>query len=353
MIFLKTMHVVVALLLCTNIWADTLSTNQSPTNKSLINPNHPQQYTITKGDTLWRISNKFLGNSEKWQQLWENNPHIKNPHTLYIGDTLYFSGASRPQVIPSKHSAKNVKLKPRIRKYIIPEPIKTIPSDAILQFLTPSKIVSKKQLTDAPYIIGFKNGRDIASAGDKAYVKSITAPQSLRYTIYREGVKYISPINKEILGYEAEYIADAVIEKAGDIAVLTIIKSSREVNKGDRLIASDKSTIALNFLPHPPKKRISANIIHILGGDATQIGGRYSLVVLDKGSRDGIEVGHTINIYKDGNATNNYYKNNQVIQLSDTLTGTLMVVRSFERTSYALVLEATEVIRLFDKVKTL
>ncbi|NOR72132.1 MAG: LysM peptidoglycan-binding domain-containing protein, partial [Methylomarinum sp.] len=64
MAFLKTLGLLFSLLLSTNILADSIK----------INPNHPDQYTVVKGDTLWDISGKFLENPWQWPEVWGNNP---------------------------------------------------------------------------------------------------------------------------------------------------------------------------------------------------------------------------------------------------------------------------------------
>ncbi len=56
------------------------------------------------------------------------------------------------------------------------------------------------------------------------YVRSITQPENLSYTIYRAGNAYVSPETGEILGYEAEYIADTTLQQTGDPATLSITK---------------------------------------------------------------------------------------------------------------------------------
>jgi hypothetical protein len=108
----------------------------------------------------------------------------------------------------------------------------------------------------------------------------------------------------------------------------------------------------LNYFPKPPDKTINGNIISVLGG-VSQIG-QYNVVVIDKGAKEGIQVGHELDIYKKGKlARNSYTQNpNEAVILPDELAGTLMVFRPFDRISYALVMKARQAIHVLDKVKT-
>ncbi len=339
MVFRKTVSFVFFLVFSVNSWAETI----------LIKPGHPDQYTVKKEDTLWDIASQFLENPGQWPLLWENNTKIENPDLVYAGDTLYFSIIDgKPQL--SRHRIAD--LKPRIRTSSIVESTKIIPTDAISQFLISPKIVDHKELAESPYVIGFAGEHIVAGAGDRIYVKSIIAPESLSYTIYREGEVYISPESHEVLGYEAQYVADATIEKAGDPATLSIIKSNREILKGERLMVSDKGELALNYFPHPPEKLISGSIISVLDG-VSQIG-QHNIVVIDKGLADGLETGHTLDIYQRGKLIADTYseEKDKAVRLPDELAGLLMVFRPFERLSYALVIEATQAIHLLDRVQT-
>lgn len=317
-----------------------------------IKPNHPDQYTVVKGDTLWDISDKFLQTPWRWPELWGNNPQIKNPDLIYPGDTLYFSIVNGEPRLSFSKKLDSSTLKPRIRSSSIEDAIKLIPTDAIAQFLTSPKIVDKETLNNAPYVIDFAGEHLIAGAGDRVYVRSIPSPSDHNYTIYRAGETYVSPETKEVLGYEAKFVADTTLEKNGDPATLAIIKSSREIRRGDRVMPSSTSEVALNYFPRPPTEPINGSIISVLDG-VSQIG-QHNIVVLDKGSADGIKSGHIFNIHQKGRIVNDPFskEKNATVKLPDEYAGVLMVFRPFERVSYALVLMATQPIHVLDKVQT-
>jgi hypothetical protein len=333
---------IIPLLFSISVYADELE----------INPQHPEQYTVVEHDTLWDISAKFLKSPWLWHKLWHSNPQIKNPDLIYPGDTLYFSMHNgKPGLHLSR--SREVKLHPGIRKTALDEEIKTIPTDAITQFLTSAKVLDTDDLDSDPYVIDFKAEHLIAGAGDRVYVRSILQPQTLDYTLYRKGEPYISPETGEVLGYEALYIASANLEKEGDPATLLITKSEQEIRMGDRLMANSERTIPLNYFPKPPDKEIRGNIISVLNG-VTQIG-RYNVVVIDKGLADGLEVGNVLTIYNKGKIVQDGFKVKDakvMVKLPNEIAGTLLIFRPFTRVSYALVMEAQQAIHVLDRVKT-
>jgi len=360
---------IVPLLFSISAWANELQ----------INPSHPNQYTVVQGDTLWDISGKFLTHPWQWPELWRSNSQIQNPHLIYPGDTIYFSIVNgQPQLSLSRSAevgtlqqspcvlkednAQNArtdfsvseenKLEPCIREATRKQAIKLIPMDAIERFLTSPRVVSENELNTAPYVIGFAGEHLLAGTGDRVYVRSITEPKSLSYTMYRAGATYTRPETGEILGYEAKYIANTTLQQEGDPATLYINKSNSEIRIGDRLMPDPEEEITLNYFPRPPEDSIKGSIISVFNG-VSQIG-RYNVVVIDKGTSDGLQPGHELDIYQRGQVVRDRYSpvKNDEVKLPDEIAGTLMVFRPFERISYALVMKATRAIHVLDKVQT-
>ncbi|MEY3807998.1 MAG: hypothetical protein RI893_974 [Pseudomonadota bacterium] len=342
-----------------------------------INPSHPEQYTVTAGDTLWDISGKFLTHAWQWPELWRSNTQVKNPHLIYPGDTIYFSiidGKPQLNLIRSelaqvhapcvlheedyKKGRKDFavsadgKVLPCIRETDLKQAIRLIPTETLANYLTSPKVVGKDELNNSAYVVGFAGEHILVGTGDRVYVRSITEVKNLAYTIYRPGNVYTSAESGEILGYEAQYIADAVLQQPGDPATLEISKVSREVRTGDRIMPSAEQDIALNYFPRPPEFSIKGSIISVLGG-VSQIG-RYNVVVIDKGIAEGLLVGHELNIYTHGKTVKDAYSlvKNELVNLPDEVAGTLMVFRPFDHVSYALVMKATQALHVLDKVKT-
>ncbi|MFI5143888.1 MAG: DUF5666 domain-containing protein, partial [Thermoanaerobaculales bacterium] len=66
-------------------------------------PADVQVYTIQKGDTLWALAKKNLGNPYLWPQIWEKNKYIRDAHWIYPGDPLII-GPKTEEVSPTAPS---------------------------------------------------------------------------------------------------------------------------------------------------------------------------------------------------------------------------------------------------------
>jgi len=60
-------------------------------------------HVVVKGDTLWDITGKYLGNPFQWPSVWQKNPQIKNAHWIYPGDKIALDENGQP-VVESKNS---------------------------------------------------------------------------------------------------------------------------------------------------------------------------------------------------------------------------------------------------------
>jgi LysM domain len=370
----------VSFFFATSLWAaqgDELS----------INPAHPNEYTVVQGDTLWDISAKFLNHPTQWPELWRYNSQIRNPHLIYPGQTVYFSVVDgRPRLSFSRDGgsydpyqdagtmqgsdscfvseedihngrtsfamAQGGKLSPCIRETSMKQAINLIPTENIAKFLNTPQVVGPNDLNKSPYVVGFAGEHMIAAGGDKLYVRSLIQPQTASFHIYRPGITFTNPDTGEVLGYEAKYVADSSLVEEGDPATVTIDKSIMEIMSGDRLMPKPEEQFTLNYFPRPPEDSIKGSIIYVLDG-VTQIG-KYNVVVIDKGSRDGLLPGHEMDVYKRGRIARDGYSalRNDQVRLPDEKIGTLMVFRPFERVSYALVMKSMQAIRVLDRVYT-
>ena len=146
--------------------------------KEVAAPAGHQVYTVVKGDTLWDLGNKFLGNPFAWPQIWELNKWIKDPHWIYPGDPLVVD-SSRTTVAPGREPESTpgevASLRPdlrRIAKPTLEEYAYTFQDFIQLPFIAPQGAEAYFKKTGAFLLEGHQDStRGILSDGDSIYVK--------------------------------------------------------------------------------------------------------------------------------------------------------------------------------------
>lgn len=261
-----------------------------------IRADNPGKYTVVKGDTLWDISGRFLEHPWQWPEIWQVNPQIANPHLIYPGDVVTLQYRDGRPILTIGES-RNVKLSPTIRETRHEDAIQALPLDAVQQFLSRPRVVSEEELARSAYIVGSQDNHLTFGRGGRVYVRNLGESPTNKFSIFREGPAYRDPGTGALLGFEAEHVGDALIEKFGDPATAFIVSSRKEVLKGDRLMPQIKDEIPV-FVPHAPPAPVAGKIISVIDG-VSKIG-QHQVVVLNRGSADGLEPGHVLAIFQDG-----------------------------------------------------
>jgi hypothetical protein len=324
----------------------------------VLNPRHPDTYTVQAGDTLWDIAAMFLRDPWYWPEIWQINPQVENPHLIFPGDILslaYLDDGS-PVIQLTRGSGPveggpTDRLSPRIRSQSLEEAIPTIPFDTLRAFLTRSVILDPSSVDELPYLFAHTEGL-LGSAGRDVYVRGTDAPAGTVFNLVHTGEALIDPEDDEVLGYQGIYVGQGRVRQAGDPATVNLTETAREASIGDLLIPEEGVT-PVNFFPSAPANEVAGQIISVI--DGVSVIGQFQVVVLNRGARDGLQPGHVLSVYQAGalviDTTRDSGFSAEKVQLPDRLAGTTMVFRVFDRMSYALVMEATREMRVLDTVK--
>ncbi len=352
----------------------------------VLKAHYPERYVVVKGDTLWDISARFLKDPWYWPKLWHYNPHIENPHLIYPGDILsivFIDGrpmmqlerngqvlttplpAGEKQVSEGEPTRRGdgtallpkevkgqqyptVRLSPRIREADLDQAIPTIPLDIIGPFLNRPRVVREDELENAPYVVANTDGRIMAGSGYKIYARELDENDLYGdYVIVRRGAEYEDPESGDTLGYEAIYLGEARLTRFGDPSTLRVTDSEKEILRGDRLIPRGDELISHSFMPRSPEQKVDGQIIAAI--DTGSLIGQFKVVVLNLGRQEDIEPGHVLAINQKGDRVEDIVEGGSVT-LPTERVGTVMVFRVFDRVSYALIMDSTKIIKLFDHV---
>ncbi len=327
--------------------------------------NAPDSYTVKPHDTLWDISKLFLTTPWRWPELWGmNRDEIRNPNLIYPGQVLLLvktDGRARLQLgrgIGAGDTSDTVKLSPRVRASTeLDSAIAAIPTNLIEPFLTDAVVFDTDELAKAPRIVATPEGRVLVTRGDIAYARGDLS-QATDYRIFRNATPLRDPATHEILGYEAPYLGTAELTRQAEVRKVdgkdeivpatVLVKTVRqEVGVGDRLSPVPQRYFA-SYVPHAPSQPIAGQIIELYG-DAVR-GGQNQIVSLNRGSKDGLERGHVLALWRDGRRVTDHTGDKaQEIKLPDERGGILFVFQTYSRVSYALIISVTDAVSPGDR----
>jgi LysM domain len=344
-----------------------------------LSPNAPDNYTVKSGDTLWAISRLFLKSPWRWPELWGMNmTEIRNPHLIYPGQQLYLDKSSGRAVLRARSGVgaptDTVRVSPRTRTSSLADAsIPTLPPNLIEPFLAEPIIIDEATLLRAPRIVATQENRVLLSRGDRAYARAQTEGDlstakdaSDKYRVFRNATPLKDPNTGLILGYEAQYVGNAELVRGETLrdaknkdgkdikeivpATIDIINSKEEMRVGDRLLPEPKREFA-TYTPRAPEQKIEGGRIVSVYGSAVVNAAQNQVVVINRGKADGVETGHVLAILKDGETLQDRTEPGKPeIKLPNERNGLLMVFRTFDKLSYALILQITDGVRIGDRL---
>lgn len=340
-----------------------------------VNEGHPTTYVVQKGDTLWDISARFLKKPWLWPEIWQANPQVQNPHLIYPGDVLSLAYLDRVVAQPGPRQEA---------------PINAIPLSQVEPFLKDLQVVDSFE--HLPRVAGLEDNRLRASAGQKAYITGLDgAAVGQRYAVVRPTVRYALPETtvdldargkhvagagslwanyvptserKEALGFElAKVNVGTITALPGgnvEVATLALEDSGREVRAGDRLIPVQAQPYDLQFIPHPPSAQALGSDVRVLAvTDMFTSGGSRDVIAISAGSRDGVDNGTVFSIWRNGSHVTDRHRHPGSSRLDDSLrdgagritlpdeyASHAMVFRTYDKVSYALIMEGSKPTRV-------
>lgn len=351
-----------------------------------LRADHPDSYTVRRGDTLWDISARFLSKPWLWPEIWQANPQIQNPHLIYPGDVLNLSFINGP----------HLKLEPSVHRE--GEAITAIPLSQLKTFLTDTRVIDSSQLKTTPYVMGFEEAQIAGSSGQNIYVRGLQAVPGERWAIVRpthifrgfkagdagrdDGDLFAHDLDSDValtntpwkeddrtewwdahkvshlarskdLGVEVTVLGTAEVLRSGDPATLLLLDSTVEIRAGDRLLPVDDHPYDPYFYPHPPKSLPADGRVIALDPNTMDVTGPRSVVALSVGAKDGVDNGTTFAIWAPGEAVSDdvahsawHRDTGKSISLPDEYVAHVMVFRTFDRVSYGLIMDGLKPVKL-------
>lgn len=356
--------------------------------------NAPDTYVVKRGDTLWGISGMYLTRPWRWPELWGMNLQaIPNPHLIFPGQTLYLEksdGYARLSTTRGSGSSETVRVSPRTRAdSLAGTALPTLQPHLIEPFLVEPLVVDELTLLQAPRIVATRDERMIMATGDRAYVRGpqgsplVLAPGVPRqYRVFRNAVPLKDPGTGEVLGYEAQFVGRAELvrsestvpqpdkaqgksasEARGEVldgqtrvavdivpATVDLLGVKEEARIGDRLLPAPQRGFN-SYAPRAPQSAVDASVVSIYGSAAVAHAGQNQVIAINRGARDGMEAGHVLQLLTQGERLKDKTDEQRaMIKLPSESNGVAMVFLTFDRVSYALILQSQQAVRVGDRL---
>lgn len=287
-----------------------------------------KDYTIIKGDTLWDITDKELQDPFLWPKVWKENPDIKNPDLIYPKQTIkiplyLLQKEIAPEIKPVAKPVARPELPREVPKIIEPKKIDYLVNKALLisSGYIAETIPNLGEITETP----FGTGKTIVGKGDEAYIKpAVPVRKGGKFYIVRPMEKVIHPETGDFMGYLIDVVGIAEVVDDDDPKIL-ITDSYWEVTTGDLLDTYYDIEPPLK-MENPRKPDINGYVV--AAKQSRLISVEYEIAYIDKGRRDGLQVGDILATLKQ---SKHRIENGvlQVISLQEK-TATVIVRKSHE-----------------------
>lgn len=306
-------------------------------------------HVVQRGDTLWDISDAYLGTPWVWPSLWKDNDAIKNPHLIHPGDRIWISpwemrkvteaeaaallagqpaGAGGAPAALAETDAMPSEKTLGTYRFTSMDNIGFVTLDqaegaaAIIESAAPRKWLSD----NTEVVIGLGAGQ--VQAGDQFDIFRTET----RVTDLDTGMQY---------GWATKQLGWLEVTDVHEESSRALIRhSASEIQRGDQLLPRRvrSSDIPVSGSPGPVEGRIV-----YLPEQRLQLGQR-DVVYLDRGSRQGLAVGNALEIYRRLGDNGRAYDETQdaMRRVPDHVVAKLLVVDVYEDTSVAVVTHTTE-----------
>jgi hypothetical protein len=298
-----------------------------------------ESYTIVEGDTLWGVSKKVIGDPFLWRKLWQENPYLTNPHELKSGDTLtYYAEPTKREL--ASDSIPIIKLHPDKEmnaKFVDAEiknkwrPLYFVLNEKggdLLGELTGGYTIKENfQELDPVYLKIDKKGTKVGDRFGIAHVEKELTDKT--------------QINQPVLGTLVRLVGEVTVSALGQKLDTGKIDSSfSRIYRGDKLIPIQRvvERRALTLPPGDLQTRI------VMGDEPERsFFAQGQLVVLNKGTTDGMKEGYSFRAYREEDPLTNSLKT-----VEPDYFGEVQVVYSGALSSIGFVVRDSEPLKVGD-----
>ena len=321
-------------------------------------------HTVLSGDTLWDISEAYLGTPWVWPSVWRDNEDIANPHLIVPEDRIWITSGEMRRITPVEAermiaAEQELAAAPEIQP-LQEAPVEYLPANPTPPVLAPAQrirvveraamgFLSPEMVHGASSIVDSPTERHWLAEGDEVYLGigdgEVTAGE--QFTIFREIEPVYDVGSKRKLGYHVDVLGWLeVVDVQGDSALARVVQSRSALLRGDQVVPRAPMPAEVDMRKSPGALE---GAIVFAPDDRTQMGDGDH-VYLNRGSLHGFEAGSEVEVYVPGSRRSDKVSGRKVMT-PDHVVAQLVLVEVQPKTAVAYVTHTTRSLQVGDLIR--
>ncbi len=336
-------------------------------------------HTVDPGDTLWDITETYLGSAWIWPSVWKDNGEIPNPHQISPGDHIWITEREMRRLTPEE--VERIRFTDTDAESLPAatdadsqtdgaDPSAAEPAPAVYDPFAALDRTSRdlQQVIEFPGLhrMGFLSPTEEqgSAAVLGSHDENYWASQERRtvigigegrvhvgdlFTVFRTRRRVDHPLTGETLGFLIDRLGTAeVTDIHEESSFVRIVSSYSEIEPGDRLIpfeAEPKEFVTV-YEGEPREGIVVGMPLH------RQYALRGDVIVLDSGSDAGLVVGNEFEIFRAGKEVRDPVTAAKTL-VPDDVIGRVVVLKTTSTSSLVLLTEAQRPVSVGDHFRSL
>jgi hypothetical protein len=332
--------------------APTASAKPIGVSANLLRKGAPLTYTVTTRDTVVGIAKKYLTRLSYWPQLF--GARELSTTQLFVGDTLRLITLDQRKILVVDRASAAThyeKLTPQLKEMPM-DMVPIIATKRLKSLFNHPQLFAESEFVQLPFVVASENvGQMYYTAGDVIYVKGQLGDPGARASIFSNFRALVDPDTQESLGYEVRYNGEGVVEQNGAVSSVRLTNTVNQVGNLDRVtVLSDQ--LEPEIIPHKSAKLIQGKIIALY--DALTATAENNTVVINRGQRDGVEVGQVFDINDSRQIVDPSTNRDRplYITLPAQVIGEVLIYKVYDKVAFGLVTDSSKPIAMNANVQS-
>ncbi len=317
-------------------------------------------HVVVSGDTLWDISEAYLGTPWIWPSIWKDNREIENPHLIQPGEHIWITPTEMRRVTmaeavlltsgsPAAPEVVEMGDSGVMPPAEVPVALETAPAPPVTRLVNSREgvgLISADALRSSASIVDAVTPRLMLVQGDSVFIGLGRNDTQVgdEFTVFRERDRVLDPDTGRLLGYHIDILGWVRVSEAyAETALVAIRESSAPMERGDRLIPRELIPQDIEIAPSPTgvEGRLS-----YFARNRTMMA-HVDYVYLNRGTVDGLEVGSPLEVFRRDYLENETARN-ALVRVPGRVVAQLLVVKAEAKTSVATVTHTSTELELGD-----